>query len=144
MSTSLPASLTFDTPVGNNQTARQGAQQTGQPMDFQDLPLFRVDDPETSKQGAADVAIRQGSQCWALLASYDRHRLNGLTAEEAGKVTEWKGHTMHGLRVCYWKRVSDLLNKGLIEDAGTTRQSDSGSMQRVNRITAEGVRLLRA
>lgn len=112
-------------------------------MDFQDLPLFRIDDPETSKKGAADIAIRQGSQCWSLLATYDTHRINGLTAEEAGKRTTWKGSTMHDLRVCYWKRVSDLLNKGLIEDAGETRPSDSGSMQRVNRITAEGVRLLR-
>lgn len=112
-------------------------------MDFQDLPLFRVDDPETSRQGATDIAVRQGSQCWALLKTYDTHRINGLTAEEAGKLTEWKGHTMHGLRVCYWKRVSDLLNKGLIEDADMTRPADSGSLQRVNRITAEGVRLLR-
>lgn len=113
-------------------------------MSFDDLPLFRTADPETSAQGAKDVQVRQGSQCWALLRTYDTHRINGLTAEEAGKQTEWKGHTMHSLRVCYWKRVSDLLNKGLIEDAGMTRPSDSGSMQRVNRITAEGVRLLRA
>ena len=110
---------------------------------FEDLPLFRTTDPETSKQAAADVAVRQGSQCWALLATYNTHRLKGLTAEEAGKQTPWKGSSMHDLRVCYWKRVSDLLSKGLIEDAGDTRLSDSGSMQRVNRITAEGVRLLR-
>jgi len=110
---------------------------------FDDLPLFRTCDPETSKQGAADVAIRKGSQCWALLETYDCNRVKGLTAEEAGKKTFWKGRTMYDLRVSYWKRVSDLLSMGLIEDAEITRPSDSGSQQRVNRITEEGVRLLR-
>lgn len=106
-------------------------------MKLDDLPLFRIDDPDTSAAGAKDVKPRQGSQVWQLLEQYGNHRL-GLTDEEAG--------VFSGLaqrRACYWKRCSDLRNLGLIEDCKVRRAGTSGSMMMVCVITIKGLELLK-
>jgi hypothetical protein len=105
---------------------------------FDDLPLFRSTDPATSKQGARDVLPRRGSQQWQLLEVYSSFRVLGLTDEEAGR------HSRLALnpRCCYWKRCSELRQKGLIEDTGDTRISSAGSAMRVCRLTAKGSELL--
>ena len=111
-------------------------------MNFDDLPLFRNTDPDTSKHGGSDVAMRRNSQAFALLGAYNSWRIGGLSDEQAGKQTLWKGSNMFDLRLCYWKRCSDLRAKGLIEPTGETRTSQAGSEQMVCRITAQGVEAL--
>ena len=111
---------------------------------FDDLPLFRTLDPETSQKAAADVTMRRGSQAFALLETYSRYRIHGLSDEQAGERTEWKGMNMYVLRVCYWKRCSDLRAKGFIEPTGETAISHAGSEQMVCRITGTGMEALRA
>jgi hypothetical protein len=111
---------------------------------FEDLPLFRTVDPETSQKAAADVTMRRGSQAFALLETYNRYRIHGLSDEQAGERTEWKGMNMYVLRVCYWKRCSDLRAKGFIEPTGETAVGYAGSEQMICRITAEGMEALRA
>ena len=104
---------------------------------FEDLPLFRNTDPETSVKGAQDVKPRRGSQAMLLLAEY-AHR-DGLTDEEAGLFS--------GLlalpKCCYWKRCSELRAKGLIIPTGETRLSSAGSAMQVCAITAEGRQALK-
>lgn len=103
-------------------------------------PASRHDDPSTSKAGERDVAFRVGSQRHRMLSVYGlRTSLSGpreLTADEAMRLS--------GLaeRSCYWKRVSELVAAGLLEDTGKERLGEQGSMQRVNRITTAGVRRL--
>lgn len=101
-----------------------------------DLPLFRVTDPDTSAQGAKDIKVRQGSQMWLLLEQYAYTRL-GLTDEEAGKAS---GLAAKGAG--YWKRCSDLRTRGLIVDTGVRRAGTSGSLMQVCVLTAEGIKLL--
>lgn len=102
-------------------------------------PAVRNTDPVTSRKGAADVAVRAGSQRHRLLAAYvtqgGRLALE-LTADQAMRragVPE---------RSCYWKRVSELVAGGYLEDTGQERRGEQGSMQRVNRITAKGLAAL--
>jgi hypothetical protein len=99
------------------------------------LPV-RVGDPVTSQTGAEDIKVRRGSQQHRLLVVYGNHP-TGLTADEA------VAQTTISVRSCYWKRVSELLAAGLLEDTGRTRMGDQGSLQRVNRITDAGFALLR-
>lgn len=92
--------------------------------------LHRASDPATSRAGAKDVAVRSGSQRHKLLAAY----ADGaeLTADEAMRRAGVSD------RSCYWKRVSELVDGGLLEDTGVTRPGEQGSAQRVNRITPHG------
>ena len=99
---------------------------------FEDLPLFRNTDPETSVKGAQDVKPRRGSQAMLLLAEY-AHR-DGLTDEEAGLFSGLLSRP----KCCYWKRCSELRAKGLIIPTGETRLSSAGSAMQVCAITAEG------
>ena len=99
---------------------------------FDDLPLFRNTDPETSVKGAQDVKPRRGSQAMLLLAEY-AHR-DGLTDEEAGLFSGLLSRP----KCCYWKRCSELRAKGLIIPTGETRLSSAGSAMQVCAITAEG------
>jgi hypothetical protein len=99
---------------------------------FDDLPLFRNTDPETSVKGAQDVKPRRGSQTMLLLAEY-AHR-DGLTDEEAGLFSGLLARP----KCCYWKRCSELRAKGLIIPTGETRLSSAGSAMQVCAITAEG------
>ena len=102
---------------------------------FDDLPLFRNDDPETSKQGGRDVTPRRGSQQALLLAVY---RNRQLTDEEAGYLS---GLALRP-KCCYWKRCSELRHKGLIEWTGETRMSTAGSAMKICTLTQAGAELL--
>ena len=104
---------------------------------FDDLPLFRNTDPETSVKGAQDVKPRRGSQAMLLLAEY-AHR-DGLTDEEAGLFSGLLSRP----KCCYWKRCSELRAKGLIIPTGETRLSSAGSAMQVCAITAEGRQALK-
>lgn len=101
-------------------------------------PLVRNSDPETSRSGAADVKLRAGSQKARLLDAF-AHAVD-LTSEEAGKAT--------GLAdkpgCCYWHRVSDLAAAGLIAPTGETREASTGSHQQVYRITSKGLAVTRS
>ena len=100
------------------------------------IPAARATDPPTSNDGIHDVVVRAGSQQRKLLLAY-ASRPMGLTAEEAGEIA--------GLNVpgcCYWRRCSNLLAEGLIEDTFQEREASTGSMQRVCSLTAKGRRAI--
>lgn len=101
-------------------------------MKLDDLPLFRVSDPDTSAKAAEDVRLRQSSQMYKLLEQYVLHR-QGLTDEEAGV---FSGLAQRGAG--YWKRCSDLRRLGLIEDSKVRREGVSGSAMMVCVFTPAG------
>ena len=103
---------------------------------FNDLPLFRLSDPVTSREGAKAVKPRRTSQAMLLLAQY-QHR--PLTDEEAGMASGLAYKT----KCCYWKRCSELRAQGFITDTNTTRMSTAGSAMMVCEITAAGREALR-
>jgi hypothetical protein len=102
-------------------------------------PNARNTDPGTSHAGARDVAIRAGTQKHRLLLEFYRHRSHddGMTADEAGEAA--------GLTTGHWKRVSDLINEGMLEpvldSAGfpKTRPGKAKSAQRIVCITSLGI-----
>jgi hypothetical protein len=100
---------------------------------FDDLPLFRNTDPETSVKGATDVKPRRMTQAMRLLAEY-AHR-DGLTDEEAGLFSGL-------IKTGYWKRCSELRTAGFIIPTGETRVGSQGSLMRVCAITEQGSELL--
>ena len=104
-------------------------------MTYQELPLFRATDPETSRQVSP---IRVGSHRALLLEQYATATL-GLTDEEAGMRAALAGHEIRG----YWKRCSDLRTMGLIQDLGIRRALTSGSQGIVCAITAKGMEIVR-
>ena len=99
---------------------------------FDDLPLFRSEDPITSVLGAGDVKPRRGSQQALLLAEYAFR--DGLTDEEAGLFSGLLSRP----KCCYWKRCSELRAKGFIAVTGETRLSSAGSAMQVCAITEAG------
>jgi hypothetical protein len=103
---------------------------------FDDLPLFRKEDPITSVLGAGDVKPRKRSQAMLLLAEYLK---GGMTDEEAGMAS---GLALKP-KCCYWKRCSELRAMGLIIPTGETRLSSAGSAMQVCEITQEGEEALR-
>jgi hypothetical protein len=105
---------------------------------YDDLPLFRSTDPVTSKQGAKDVLPRRDSQQGQLLRMYALYPINGLTDEQAG---EFSGLARKP-KCCYWKRCSELRQKGLIEDTGNVAMSSAGSPMMICRLTVKGAELL--
>jgi hypothetical protein len=105
---------------------------------FDDLPLFRSTDPATSRQGAQDVLPRRDSQQGQLLRVYGENRIYGLTDEQAGNLSGLAQKP----KCCYWKRCSELRQKGLIEDTGNEALSSAGSSMMVCRLTAKGAELL--
>jgi hypothetical protein len=103
---------------------------------FDDLPLFRKEDPITSVLGAGEVKPRRRSQAMLLLAEYLH---GGMTDEEAGMAS---GLALKP-KCCYWKRCSELRAMGLIIPTGETRLSTAGSAMQVCEITEEGEKALR-
>jgi hypothetical protein len=98
---------------------------------FDDLPLFRKEDPITSVLGAGDVKPRRRTQAELLLAEY----LNRpMTDEEAGMAS---GLALKP-KCCYWKRCSELRAGGFIATTGETRLSSAGSAMQVCEITFKG------
>jgi hypothetical protein len=102
-------------------------------MQLDDLPLFRLTDPDTSQDGARDVQIRRGTQAAQLLEQYAQHR-QGLTDEEAGVRS---GLARRGAG--YWKRCADLRRLGFIVDTGVRRELSTGSKGMVCVLTAKGL-----
>jgi hypothetical protein len=80
-----------------------------------------------------DLRIRSGSQRWELLKQYVEH--GPLTNEQAGDLSGLSGKKS----CCYWKRCSELLKHGYLEDTGTEIVSQVGEMQRVCRVTSKGI-----
>ena len=101
---------------------------------FDDLPLFRSTDPQGSRNGAKHITPKRGSQAMRLLAIYAQNPVMGCTDEQASS----QAGILHG-----WKRCSDLRRLGFIEDAGTTRETSSGVMAMVCRITQQGLEALK-
>ena len=102
---------------------------------FDDLPLFRVSDPDTSRQ------IRRStinSQCIVLLSFYRQSSI-GLTDEQVSAQAAQDGHPING----YWKRCSDLRRLGLIVDCGVRRTLSTGATGMVCAITAKGIEALK-
>jgi hypothetical protein len=97
-------------------------------LTFDEHKLARRDDPDTSK--AAAQRIKAGSMRGKLL---DAFTVAPWTAEEAA---DWCGFTASDGA---WKRVSDLLNLGLLYDTGLRRTSRSGREQRVLSLTVKGL-----
>ena len=95
---------------------------------FDDLPLFRATDPDTSRQGAP----RRGSQAMTILALYDN--IGGLTDEQAVEISGLTGG---------WKRCSDLRRLGFISDTGERRKTLGGCQAMVCRITVAGLDALK-
>lgn len=104
-------------------------------MNFDDLPLFRLSDPVTSREGAKAVKPRRTSQAMLLLAEY---QYKALTDEEAGMASGLAQKP----KCCYWKRCSELRSQGFIIDTNTTRISTAGSPMMVCAITPEGLEAL--
>jgi hypothetical protein len=102
----------------------------------QDLPLFRVTDPDTSRQGAQAVKPRQGSQAMKLLEMYE---YADLTDEQAGVLSGLASDARCG----FWKRCSDLRRLGFIQDSGDRRMTLSGTPAMVCFITDVGREALR-
>jgi len=97
-------------------------------------PLARGGDDWTSH--AAVPHLSAGSQRAQLLRCFAEAGEEGLTAYEAGVVAGL-------LHVGYWKRVSDLMNAGLIEKTGGSRLVGTGKWQMVLVITEAGESALR-
>ena len=102
--------------------------------DFHDLPLFRNTDPEGSENGAQHIKLKRTSQAMRLLTIYAQNPVFGLTDEEASS----QAGIVHG-----WKRCSDLRRLGLIEDAAIMRQTSSGVLAMVCRVTQQGLEVLK-
>jgi hypothetical protein len=103
-------------------------------MSFNDLPLFRATDPDTSAAGAKHVKPRQGSQMMRLLAVYARYPQGGLTDERAAHFAGIN----HG-----WKRCADLRRMGWILDTGKRLETSTGALAMVCVITPVGLELLK-
>lgn len=102
------------------------------------IPLFRNNDPVTSKKAGKSVARRAPSQQVILLRAYRGGR--GLTDEEAGIMTG----LAHKPRCCYWKRCSELRAMGYIIPTGETAKSTAGESQRICKMTPKGEEYLRS
>jgi len=110
-------------------------------LNFESVPKrnARAGDPETSKSAARSNALRAGGQQMVLLKAYYGAGVRGLTSEEAGEAS---GILVSKPRACYWKRVSEMRQNGLLEVTDQTRPSSVGEAQRVLRITALGRRVI--
>ena len=89
---------------------------------FDDLPLFRATDPDTSR----NAVPRRGSQAMQILALYANR---DLTDEKAVELSGLNGG---------WKRCSDLRSLGFIADTGERRTLSSGKQGMVCAITPAG------
>lgn len=105
-----------------------------------DPPAARSTDPETSHEGANNSKSRRESQRRILLLSYLEAGDKGLTAIEAGISSGLASNPS----CCYWKRCSELLAMGLLEevydkDGLVVKRTNphSKSAQRVLRIKPE-------
>jgi hypothetical protein len=105
----------------------------------------RTSDQHTSQLNK-DVFAKKITQRDLILRTYHYYKsydfpefMFGMTDEEVGMRTKVGTSSMFDLRVCYWKRCSELRKLGLIEPTGETRVSSAGQKQQVCRITQTGV-----
>lgn len=101
--------------------------------DDEEWPLFS----HANRNVSDDLRIRSGSQRWELLKQYVEH--GPLTNEQAGDLSGLSEKKS----CCYWKRCSELLKHGYLEDTGTEIVSQVGEMQRVCRVTSKGVNAIK-
>lgn len=93
--------------------------------------LARANDPLTSLWAAASVAGKTANMQDSLLAAFALDK-KGMIAQDAA----YEADLLH---TGYWKRVSELLKSGYLEDTGHTEVAQTtGRRQRVLRITADG------
>lgn len=104
-------------------------------MTYEDLPLFRATDPDTSKAAAQSVQKALKGRLYTLLCVYSRNYPEGLTDEQACAQAD--------MFVGGWKRCSDLRRLGYIKDTGERRLTSSGRMGIVCQITGDGIKELR-
>lgn len=104
-------------------------------MSYEDLPLFRATDPDTSKAAAQSVQKALGARLERLLSVYSRNYPDALTDEQACAEAE--------MYTGGWKRCSDLRRLGFIKDSGERRLVSSGRMAICCKITRLGVEALR-
>ena len=103
-------------------------------ISFNELPLFRATDPDTSIAAAKNVMVkRRATQLETLLRAYEAN-WKGLTDEEAGVIASATTPS-NG----YWKRSADLRTMGLIMATKTTRKTFSGCNAMVCVITQDGL-----
>lgn len=102
------------------------------------IPMFRTNDPITSKKAGKSAARRSPSQRMILLRAFVGGK--GYTDEEAGEVTGLAKKP----RCCYWKRLSELRADGLIAPTGDYAKSSAGELQRICRLTPKGEEYLRS
>lgn len=87
--------------------------------------LARRSDPVTSRMAASKV-----NRATMIAKLTDVYRLGDFTAEEAAAKAGYSA--ADGA----WKRVSDLIQSGVLVDTGNTRRGSSGRAQRVLRLGA--------
>ena len=104
----------------------------------------RSSDPATS-QTNKDAFVKKMSQRDMILFTYHRFVqtnvvpfMFGMTDEEVGRHTKIDGQSMYDLRICYWKRCSELRKLGFIHATGETRLSSAGQPQQVCVLTERG------
>lgn len=95
----------------------------------------RTTDPSTSKAAAASLDVRSQLTKYEEAFRYAYTNGQGLTAEEAAHAS---GLGTDGGN--YTKRVSDLINRGIIEPTGETRRGSSGRKQRVLKYVSQADR----
>ncbi len=93
---------------------------------FDDLPLFRATDPDTSR----NAVPRRGSQAMTILRLFE---YSDLTDEQAVELTGLVGG---------WKRCSDLRRLGFIKDTGDRQITQGGCQAMVCAITPAGIEAL--
>jgi hypothetical protein len=92
----------------------------------------RHDDYATSKAGARSVALRAGSQKFALLKAFAIAGADGLADDEAA------AQAGLALTSCYWKRCGELRALDYIRFTGDERVGMAGVERMVSAITAAG------
>ena len=101
------------------------------------FPLAGKNHPTTSHKAAHKAKPRANSMRIRILSLFRAHV--DMTSEEVGH----KLGSIGKPGACYWQRVSELNKTGMIEPTGELRAGQSGSEQRVFRITTAGKELLK-
>lgn len=98
------------------------------------LRNYRKGDPATSIAAGIASSVRTGSQRALILSLYATHHdPDGLTAWDIGQLSGY----VEKPGACWWKRVSELVAAGLLEQV-TTRRTPTGQRQRACIITDAG------
>lgn len=96
-------------------------------------PVARNTDPQTAHQAAEHAAMRAGTMRALALRELAAAGDRGLTDFELA-------HRTRSQQTSIGKRRGELVRMGLVESAGSTRPSPSGSPAMVWRVTVAGVR----